>query len=444
MKQENSHPAQAGIATAIALVIGNTIGSGVFLLPATLGAYGGISLMGWLFSFAGALSIAYAFSKLSQHRPEAGGPYAYSRQAFGDFIGFQVAWGYWISVWVGNAAIVSSAVSYLGIFFPAMRSSPLANAGVGLLIIWLLTWVNTRGIREAAWVQKVTTVLKLLPLILIPLFGLFFINLQHFHPWNLSGLSDFGAITATAALTLWAFLGIESATVPATHIRNPEKTIPRATIWGTLLVALVYIGGSAAIMGLIPPEQLQHSSAPYAEAAEILWGPMGSKLVAAGAILSSVGALNGWILIQGQIPLAAANDGVFPAFFKRQNKRRVPSKGMLLSSMLVSGLLLMNYHKSMVETFQFMLLLATTTVLVPYLFCALAALGLGIQHKNDGSLKLNRTAYISFIAFAFSLWAVAGAGQEAVYWGFILLSVGTPLFVWLRKKNENQRYPSKK
>lgn len=435
MKEENTPTAQAGLATAIALVVGNTIGSGVFLLPATLGAYGGISLLGWLFSFVGALSIAFAFSKLSRHRPEAGGPYAYSRQAFGDFIGFQVAWGYWISVWVGNAAIVSSAVSYLGIFFPALQQSPVANAAIGLGIIWLLTWVNNRGIREAAWVQKITTVLKLLPLLMIPLFGIFYLRWDHFHPFNLSGMSDFGAITATAALTLWAFLGIESATVPAAHIRNPEKTIPQATIWGTLLVALVYIGGSAAIMGLIPPAQLQGSPAPYAEAAQILWGPTGSKLVAAGAILSSVGALNGWILIQGQIPMAAAGDGVFPAFFHRQNKRGVPAKGMVLSSALVSVLLFMNYHKSMVDTFQFMLLLATTTVLVPYLFCALAAMGLGIQTSPGGKVILTRTAYISFLAFAFSLWAVAGAGQEAVYWGFLLLSGGTPLYIWLQKTN---------
>lgn len=432
--QKNTH--QAGLATAIALVVGNTIGSGVFLLPAALAAYGGISLLGWLFSFLGALSIAFVFAQLSKNRPAAGGPYAYSRQVFGDFIGFQVAWGYWISAWVGNAAIVSSAVSYLGIFFPQLKTTPMLGAATGLGIIWLLTWVNTLGIREASWVQRITTILKLLPLLLIPIFGAFYIKLEHFHPFNLSDHSTFGAITATAALTLWAFLGIESATVPAAHIRDPEKTIPKATIWGTLIVAFVYIGGSAAILGLIPPEQLKDSSAPYAEAAAILWGPIGSKLVALGAILSSVGALNGWILVQGQIPLAASVDGVFPAYFKKLSTKEVPAQGIILSSVLVSVLLVMNYNKSMVDTFEFMLLLATTCVLIPYLFCALAALHLGISRGPSG-VQIGTTAYIAFLAFAFSLWAIAGAGQEAVYWGFLLLCVGTPLYVWLKKTNTN-------
>ncbi|MFM8361591.1 MAG: amino acid permease, partial [Haliscomenobacter sp.] len=164
MEKTGETAPKAGLATAISLVIGNTIGSGVFLLPATLAGYGAVSLAGWLFSFLGALSLAVVFARLSKRKPGAGGPYAYSREAFGDFIGFQVAWGYWISVWVGNAAIVTSAVSYLGIFIPAMKEAPIAGGATGLGIIWLLTWVNSMGIREAGWVQKTTTVLKLLPL----------------------------------------------------------------------------------------------------------------------------------------------------------------------------------------------------------------------------------------------------------------------------------------
>lgn len=423
---------KAGLGTAISLVVGNTIGSGVFLLPSALAVYGGISLLGWLFSFLGALSLALVFMRLSRDHPGAGGPYAFSRDAFGDFIGFQIAWGYWVSVWVGNAAIVTSAVSYLGVFFPMLSEKSWAGAITGLLVIWVLTWVNTRGIRDTGLVQRVTTLLKLLPLILIPLFGLFHLDISHFKPFNLSGTSWFSALTATASLTLWAFLGIESATVPAGQLRDPERTIPRATLWGTLIVALVYVGGSVAIMGLIAPDVLRHSQAPYADAARILWGAAGSYLVAAGAVIASVGALNGWILIQGQIPMAAAADRLFPAFFQKTNRRGAPAVGIFLSSLLVSGLMVMNYHKSLVDTFQFMLLLATASVLVPYLFCALAYLSKSLSGPGRKPMQRPGT-YIGFIAFLFSLWAIGGSGEEAVYWGFLLLSAGSPVYIWMKR-----------
>ncbi len=432
MEEAQTSVRKAGLGTAISLVVGNTIGSGVFLLPASLAVYGGVSLLGWLCAFAGALSLAVVFARLSRDRPGAGGPYAFSRDAFGEFIGFQIAWGYWVSVWVGNAAIVTSAVSYLGVFFPVLKYEPLAGGITGLAIIWMLTWVNTRGIREAGWVQRATTMLKLLPLVLVPLFGLFFMDLSHFRPFNLSDQSFFGAVTATASLTLWAFLGIESATVPASQIRNPETTIPRATLWGTGIVALVYIGGSVAIMGLIPPESLKLSQAPYADAARILWGPTGGYLVAAGAVIASVGALNGWILVQGQVPMAAAADLIFPAFFKKTNPRGAPVAGIVLSSFLVSGLMAMNYHKSLVDTFQFMLLLATASVLVPYLFCALAYLAKALSDTGS-RVFLRPGVYVGFIAFLFSLWAIAGSGEEAVYWGFLLLSAGSPVYIWMKR-----------
>ncbi|MBK7474547.1 MAG: amino acid permease [Haliscomenobacter sp.] len=426
---------KAGMATAISLVIGNTIASGVFLLPSTLAPYGGISLFGWLFSTLGALSIAFVFAGLSRRFPAEGGPYAYSRMAFGDFIGFQIAWGYWISVWVGNAAIVTSAVSYLSVFFPALNDTPALGVFTGLGLIWILSGINNLGIRESSWVQRVTTVLKLLPLLLIPLFGMFYIQAEHFIPFNPSGKSAFAAISTTAALTLWAFVGIESATVPANYIHNPERTIPRATIWGTLIIALIYIGGSTVIMGLIPPDQLAKSTAPYADAAEMLWGQPGRYLVALGAIIASTGALNGWILIQGQLPMAAAADNLFPALFAKTNRRGAPSYGILLSSILVSILMGMNYSRGLVNTFQFMLLLATITVLIPYLFCAAAYVAMSLRRDKRG--KIARPGWpvlLGFLAFFYSLWAIAGSGQEAVYWGFLLLLAGTPVFLLLNRR----------
>ena len=252
---------------ATSLVVGNMIGSGVFLLPATLAAYGGISIVGWLVTTVGALLLALVFARLSSLIPDAGGPYAYTRRGFGDFAAFLVAWGYWISIWTSNAAIAVAFVSYMTVFFPELATNGALAALVAIATIWLLSWINSAGVRNAGWVQLITAILKLVPLVVIATLGLLFFNADHFRPFNLSGGSNFSAVTATVALTLWAFLGLESATIPADNVRDPRRTIPRATILGTVAAALVYIFGTVAVMGIIPPAGLAASNAPFADAA---------------------------------------------------------------------------------------------------------------------------------------------------------------------------------
>jgi len=207
-----------GIWIATALVVGNMVGSGVFLLPASLASFGGISIVGWLFTSAGALAVALLMSRLARMMPKVGGPYAYTRSGLGDLPAFLVAWGYWISIWSGNAAISVALVGYLAVFFPALAQIPALGAGVALTAIWLLTGLNAWGVREAGILQIWTTVLKLLPLLAIGTLGLLYLDPQNFVPFNASGQSSFSAITATAALTLWAFTGLDSATIPADSV----------------------------------------------------------------------------------------------------------------------------------------------------------------------------------------------------------------------------------
>jgi APA family basic amino acid/polyamine antiporter len=366
---------------AIALVVGNMIGSGVFLLPASLGAFGGISILGWVFTAAGALLLALVFARLSRMVPLAGGPYAYARAGFGDFAGFLVAWGYWISIWCANAALGVALVSYLSYFAPSLAVSPWLATAVVLSVIWLLTWVNARGVREAGSVQLVTTVLKLLPLIAVATLGLAFVDPGNFRPFNVSGVSGFSAVTASAALTLWAFLGFESATVPAEEIEDPERTVPKATIIGTVFTALLYILATVAVRGVIPPAVLASSTAPFGEAAEVMWGRWAGSFVAAGAVISCFGALNGWILLQGRVPYAAARDGVFPAAFARLSPRGTPVFGLVFSSVLVTMLLMLNFGAGLVDQFTFIILLATLTALLPYTFATMAELMLYIKHR---------------------------------------------------------------
>ena len=415
-----------------ALVIGNMIGSGIFLLPASLGAYGSISIVGWVFTAAGATLLALSFAHLSRVVPGAGGPYVYTRRGFGDFAGFLVAWGYWISAWAGNAAISVALVGYLAVFWPALDDVPAMAAVVALGNIWFLTWINARGVRTAGFVQVVTTVLKLIPLILIGTIGLLFIRLENFTPINVSGQSSFSAISATAALTLWAFLGLESGTVPADHVVNPERTIPRATIMGTVATAIVYILSTVAIIGVIPSAALSVSTAPFADAASEMFGPWAAYMVAAGAAISCFGALNGWILIQGQVPRAAALDGLFPASFGRLSERGTPVFGLVVSSVLITLLMALNYTRSLVEQFTFIILLATLTSLVPYLFSAMAVLLVGKERRARPLRERRRLATIAVLAFLYALWAIAGSGRDVVYWGFLLLMAGVPVYVWLR------------
>ena len=248
-------------------------------------------------------------------------------------------------------------------------------------------------------------------------------NIDHFSPFNISNESNFTTITATATLTLFAFLGLESATIPSGDIHQPEKTIPRATMIGTILTILVYVLGSVAVMGMIPAMELKNSNAPFADAAALIWGNNARYWVAAGAIISTFGALNGWILLQGQMPRAAARDNLFPEIFKLENKKGSPALGIIISSVLISALMMMNFKEGLSATFKFMVLLTTVAVLVPYLFSATSYGVILLQNKYWRKESISKLIVAS-VAFAFSLWAIVGSGQETVYWGIIAILAG--------------------
>ena len=424
-----------GLWTSTSIVMGNMIASAMFMLPATLSPFGSISLIGWVVSGFGAVCLALVYSWLSQLMPVAnGGPYAYTREGLGDFAAFLVAWGYWISIWSTNAAIVVAFLSYLTVFIPSLGTNPIFAITVGLFAIWLLTWINTKGIRNAGKVQVITTFLKIAPLLLVTIGGIFFIHTENYFPFNTSGTSNLSAITTTATLTLFAFLGLECATIPSGQVENPEKTIPRATLYGTLAVTGLYIFGTVVIMGVLSPADLQTSKAPFADAAASMWGEWARYLVAGGAVMSTFGALNGWIMMQGQIPSAAAVDKLFPTILKKENKFGSPSVSLICSSILISFLLLMNFSRSLADTYQFIILLSTMTVLVAYLFSAVSFAILAVKSNklqwNNGS-KLT----IALLAFLYSMWALGGSGEESVYWGFLLLMAGVPLYAWRKMRS---------
>jgi APA family basic amino acid/polyamine antiporter len=418
-----------GFWTATALVVGNMIGSGLFLLPSALAGYGGVASLGFALSAIGAVLLALVFARLGLRHPRSGGPYAYARLAFGDATGFAVAWSYWVSNWCGNAAIAVAFAGYFGALVPGLTATPLRAAALAVAALWLCTLFNLRGVRSAGRMQIVLTVAKLLPLAAIVALGAWSVDAANWHPFNRSAGSLLSATTATAALTLWAFLGLECATIPAGEVRDPQRTIPRATMVGTVIAIVVTVGACMIVVGVLPASALAVSTAPFVDAAARLWGGPAGLLFGAAAALSCIGALNGWVLMQGQLPLAVARDGLFPAAFARCDARGTPWLGLLISSALSSVLVIANYQRSLVGMFTFAILLSTAATLLAYLVCSAAALRL----RDDIGRNL-AGALVAAGALVFSVWALLGIGAEALLWGLVLVLLGAPLYLWQRRE----------
>lgn len=420
-----------GLVSGTALVIGNMIGSGIFLLPASLAGFGKWGVVGWGCSAAGAMLLAGLFRSLARIRPSsAGGPYAYVREALGEFTGFAVGWGYWVSIWCTNAAIAVAAVGYLGVFFPFLVEDSLLAALTGLALIWGFTAINALGLREVAVVQSVTAVLKILALLFVAIVGLPHVSWAWLQMEPSVQGSVFNAVTAATTLTLFAFLGMESAAIASHRLEDSGRNTGRATVFGTGLTAVVYILCSVVVMGVLPPESLSSSTAPFADAAETIQGGASRGFIALAAIVATLGALNGWILIQGQVPMAMAEDGVFPSLFSRCNRFGSPILGIGLSSLLASGVLLLRFSESLVDTFTFMMTLSTLSALLPYALSALSLVVL-LRGRNDA---VNRQVQqcLAVLAMVFCAWVIFGCGAEVVLYGFTLLVVGLVLFALRR------------
>ena len=426
-----------GLLAATSLVVGNIIGAGIFVLPASLGKFGSISIVGWLFTATGALILAKIFSNFSKKlKGKSGGPYIYSKVVFGDFIGFLVAWGYWISCWVNNAAIAVAIVSALSFFFPELVTNPFYATLTGLSFIWVFTFTSSKGIKSSGNIQILTTIAKLIPLVIIILFGFFIFDLEIFPEFNLTDQNDFEILPVVAVMTLYAFLGLECASIPAENIKNPEKTIPKATMVGTLISTLIYILSTIVLFGIIPAENLVNSPAPFAEAGEIIGGKYFGFLISAGAAISAIGALNGWILITSYMPMTMANDRLFPKVFAKKNKKGFPYLSLLLGSILTSFVMTMNYTDGLVDRFEFLILLTTLSTLIPYFFVSVSYI---LFHVEKRLFKINsfRSVILGLFGSLYSLWAIFGSGIDSIFYGTILLIVGIPIYLILKLKNPN-------
>jgi APA family basic amino acid/polyamine antiporter len=394
-----------GLRPATALIVGSIIGVGIFNLPASLAGYGPISLIAMALTTIGALALAVMFAALSRRLPADGGPYAYARAAFGNLAGFSNAWLYWITAWSGNAAIVVGWVLYVEEFVNTGQNK-LFSIGLALIGLWLPAAINLRGVAAMGTVQTVTSVLKFIPLVFMSTVGLFFMSSGNFGVWNTSGDSAVTAIFGAMALCLFSYLGVETAAVAAAKVRNPDKNVPRATIYGTLGTAVVYLLSLTAVFGIVSATTLSKSTAPFATAVnQIFGGTWAGYLMSALVVISGFGALNGWTMICAEMPLAAAKDNLFPQAFGKLNRQGVPAFGIVSSTALASVFMIMSYAGSAgITVFNTLVYMSGITAAIPYAFSALAQIKWRlVDHRELQTPRFVRDVGIAVVGLVFSV-----------------------------------------
>ena len=420
-----------GLPTATAIVAGSIIGTGIFALPSALAPYGMTSIVAFVLVTIGAIALALVFGWLNKRVPGSGGPYLYARDAFGNFAGFLTAWSYWLTAWIGNAAIAVAWVGYVEVFINKGRN-PWGSVAIALVGLWVPAFINLSGVKNLGWFQNVTVVLKFIPLLFMATIGLFFISSANFGSFNPSGLSFLGAVSAAAAIALFAYIGLETASVVAGRVRSPERNVAKATVYGTIACAFVYILGTVTVFGTVPHGALLHDTAPFSSAANAIFGGgWAGKVMAVAAIISGIGCLNGWTLVCAEMPMAAAKDKLFPTQFANLSKREIPVFGIVSATLLASVITAFSYWK-FENVFTDIVLLSVLTAVIPYVFSAAAQLyWFAAKGRTANWPRLTRDIVISVIALAFSFWALAGSGYQAIYYGVIVFFVGVPIYAWM-------------
>jgi len=428
-----SHPRGFGLTTATALIVGSIIGVGIFNLPTSLSFYGPITLVSMALTTVGALALALLFAALSRRLPADGGPYAYARVGFGNSVGFANAWSYWITAWAGNAAIAVGWVLYVEVFVNKGQNR-LFSVLLVMVGLWVPAMVNLSGVKNMGSVQVVTTVLKFIAVAFIATVGLFFVTRANYHPWNVSGGGTVAAIGGGMAIALFSYLGVETAAVAAAKVRDPDRNIPRSTIFGTLATAVVYMLSLTAVFGIVSTDQLQKSTAPFSDAANVIFGgTWAGYAMAVAVIISGLGALNGWTMICAEMPLAAANDGLFPERFARLSRTGVPAFGIVASTALASVAVVVNYLGSGGATvFTTLVLMTGITAAIPYGFSALAQIKWRlVDHRHLETPRFVRDMVVAVVSLVFSvlfIWYSRNTGHTFwIYWAPFFLAGGAML-----------------
>ncbi|HVC13361.1 MAG TPA: amino acid permease [Acidimicrobiales bacterium] len=424
-----------GLPTATGLVIGSIVGTGVFTMPAVLAGAGTMSIAVLGAIAVGAMLLAFLFGQLTRRVPNSdGGLYAYSRHEFGDFAGYLTGWCYWIQSWAGNAAIVSSWVFYVTALF-GWKVGGMQEWLIALVGLWVPAAVNLVGVRQMAWFQQVTVVLKFLPLLFIGIVGWAYVHSANFGNFNMSGGSLYTGIGIAAGVALFSFIGVEAAAITAKRVKDPGRNVGRASMIGTGLSAILYLLTSAVVMGLVPHHTLVNTGSPFVNAFNSMFPgtPWAGKFIAAVAVASGIGALNGWTLLVTETSRAIAQDNLFPRPFAWEDRRHTAWFGIVVGTILPSLLMLWAYEtKTGLTVFTYLVDLTVVTVAIPYFMSAIAQLTFLVSKRRIVSgWRLVRDLLVAVMAVLFSMWVTFASGYQVVYQALVVIMAGLVLYAFL-------------
>ncbi|MBL4935757.1 amino acid permease [Clostridium sp. YIM B02515] len=438
MTQKPKLKRDLGLFITTALVVGNMMGSGIFILLASLAQETGpgATMLGWLISGTGALFIALSFANLGSKMPVTGGPYEYSKRAFGHFIGFQNAWLYWNSSWIGTIASLTGTTAYVAAFFPILNESRLAAFLFTSAILWIFTYINILGVRKAGIFQTILVITE------IVLFIIFIVAaLKHYNPEYLKPMFPEGkglnTVPTAAALTLWAFTGFETAAITAGEVKNGARNVRLGTIYGIIIGILLYFTLNFTAMTSISQKDLINADGNWNAILTPYFGSSLTKVIIVTELVSILGTTFACILTTARMSYAAAENKIFPKVFENVHpKYKTPDVSLIIAAILGNILLALNYTKSLQQVFTFMILLATLAGLPVYASTAAAEIRLSININNKPSKTyIIKKSIIPAIAFIYSLWAIYGSGLESVLYGVLLAALGIPVYFYMKKRN---------
>jgi APA family basic amino acid/polyamine antiporter len=424
-----------GLPTATGLVIGSIVGTGVFTMPAVLAGAGTMSIAVLGVIAIGAMVLAFMFGQLTRRIPNSdGGLYAYSRHEFGDFAGYLTGWCYWIQSWAGNAAIVSSWVFYVSALF-GWKPGNIQSWLIALVGLWVPAAINLVGVRQMAWFQQLTVVLKFVPLLFVGVVGWFYVHSANFGNFNMSGGSLYSGIGIAAGVALFSFIGVEAAAITAKRVKDPGRNVGRASLLGTGLSAILYLLTSAVLMGLVPHHALTTTGSPFVNGFSAMFPatPWAGKFIAAVAVVSGIGALNGWTLLVTETSRAIAQDDLFPRPFAWQDRKQTAWFGIVVGTVLPSLLMLWAYEtKTGLTVFTYLVDLTVVTVAIPYFMSAVAQLTFLVsKRRRVQGWRLVRDLLVATIAVLFSMWVTFASGYQVVYQALVVIMAGLVLYAFL-------------
>jgi arginine:agmatine antiporter len=421
-----------GLVGASSLVVANMVGTGLFLLPSNLATIGSISTYGWIVSLIGATALGLVFAHLGMIKPEAGGPYAYARDHMGPFAAFQTNVIYWGANVIGNVAIAVSVTGYLEVFFPTLKNPWFANACTAG-VIWLFIWLNTRGAKTVGGFTTLSTIAGILPAAFVGLIGWWWFDPGIFKAsWNPGGLAMSSAITTSASITLWAFLGLESAAVSAGVIENPKRNVPLATVIGLVVSAAIYVSCCTVIMGILPNDELRKSGAPFADVARLMLGPSAAIIISLAAILKAAGSLVGWILIVAQSAEAAARDGMFAPSFSATNRYGAPARNLIATGLLMTALVIATSSPDVATQFSTITNATVVLMAIPYIYSVIAMWRLNRVSPEVTMPRRYLFRVLGVLACLYCIGVVLGQSAELVRKALVALLLTVPFYALVR------------